>query len=92
MAPCFPTPTRSDKNDLAENDKTTWKVPIGTSPVRGADTALVTIVELADFQCPFSKRVQETLKRLRETYGDKIRIVWKTILFRSTRALNPRQS
>ena len=58
-------------------DKTIWKVPIGASPTGGPDGALVTIVEFADFQCPFSKRVEETLKRVRDAYGDKVRIVWK---------------
>jgi protein-disulfide isomerase len=43
----------------------------------GPATALVTIVEFADFQCPFSARVQPTLRGLRATYGDKLRIVWR---------------
>jgi protein-disulfide isomerase len=54
-----------------------WKVPIGTSPVRGPATALVTIVEFGDFQCPYCKRVQPTLERIRGEYGDKVRFVWK---------------
>jgi protein-disulfide isomerase len=46
-------------------------------PVQGPETALVTVEEYSDFQCPFCNRVTPTLKRLRETYGDQIRIVWK---------------
>jgi protein-disulfide isomerase len=58
-------------------DKTVWKVPVGDSAVSGPDTALVTIVEFSDFQCPFCKRVGDSLKKVKETYGDKVRIVWK---------------
>ena len=48
-----------------------------TDPAIGASSAPVTIVEFSDFQCPFCQRVAPTLKRVRETYGDKVRIVWK---------------
>jgi protein-disulfide isomerase len=46
-------------------------------PVLGSTAAPVTIVEFSDFQCPFCQSVAPTLKRVRETYGDKVRIVWK---------------
>jgi protein-disulfide isomerase len=69
-----PMPPPSE-NELP--DTGVYKIPVGTSPVRGNATALVTIVEFGDFQCPFTGRVQPTLKALRDEYGDKIRIVWK---------------
>ncbi len=46
-------------------------------PSIGNAKAPVTIVEFSDFQCPFCLRAAPTLKRLRETYGDKVRVVWK---------------
>jgi protein-disulfide isomerase len=48
-----------------------------TDPVVGNSAAKVTIVEFSDFQCPFCLRAAPTLKQLRQTYGDKVRIVWK---------------
>jgi protein-disulfide isomerase len=46
-------------------------------PVRGPANAPITIVEYSDFQCPFCARVNPTLERIRQTYGDKVRIVFK---------------
>ena len=60
-----------------EDDKTVWKVPVGDSPAKGPDTALVTMVVFSDFQCPFCKRVEDTLKKVTDTYGPKVRLVWK---------------
>ncbi|HEV7518200.1 MAG TPA: thioredoxin domain-containing protein, partial [Thermoanaerobaculia bacterium] len=39
--------------------------------------APVTIVEFADFQCPFCFRLQPTLERVKRKYGDKVRIVFR---------------
>jgi protein-disulfide isomerase len=50
---------------------------LDTDPTQGPSDALVTIVEFAGFQCPFSKRVQETLRKIEATYGPDVRIVWK---------------
>jgi protein-disulfide isomerase len=48
-----------------------------SDPSVGNAKAPVTIVEFSDFQCPFCLRAAPTIKQLRETYGDKVRVVWK---------------
>jgi protein-disulfide isomerase len=59
------------------DDKTVWRVPVDKSPVRGKNTALVTLVMFADYQCPFCVRVEPTVEQLAQKYGDKLRIVFK---------------
>jgi protein-disulfide isomerase len=64
--------------DEKETDtQTVFKVPTGKSPARGPASALVTVIEFGDFQCPFTGRVEATLGALRARYGDKLRLVWK---------------
>jgi protein-disulfide isomerase len=48
-----------------------------TDMVRGPAQAPITIVEYSDYQCPFCARVNPTLDRVRQTYGDRVRIVFK---------------
>ncbi len=73
----FAAPTRVETKEPEEDTLSVFKVPVGKSPVRGNPDALVTIVEFADFQCPFCLRVEDTLDQLQRVYGDKVRIVWK---------------
>src|SRR6187402_3145952 len=66
------------KPDAEEEDKGVWKVPVlSDDPVRGPKDALVTMVVFSDFQCPFCKRVEDTLKQVTDAYGQDVRIVWK---------------
>ncbi|WP_437970837.1 thioredoxin domain-containing protein [Sorangium sp. So ce260] len=70
-------PPQKDRERPQEDDKTVWKVPVGDAPAKGPATALVTIVEWSDFQCPFCSKVVPTMEDLLKTYGDKLRFVWK---------------
>jgi protein-disulfide isomerase len=48
-----------------------------TDPSTGSASAPVTIVEFSDYQCPFCQRLEPTMKRILDTYGDQVRLVWK---------------
>jgi protein-disulfide isomerase len=57
--------------------KAVYKVPLkGDEPQKGSKDALVTIVEISDFECPFCGRVEPTLKQVQDKYGKDVRIVW----------------
>jgi protein-disulfide isomerase len=71
-----PAPDDDDDGPPAK-DTATYKAPVGKSPVRGSATALVTIVEFADFQCPYCAKVDPTLKQIAAAYQGDVRFVWK---------------
>jgi len=48
-------------------------------PVMGSSAPLVTIVVFADYQCPFSKRLDETLALLLMDHRDALRVVWRQL-------------
>ncbi|MBM4381563.1 MAG: thioredoxin domain-containing protein, partial [Deltaproteobacteria bacterium] len=65
-----PAPARTDNEPV-------YKVPVGTSPAKGPASALVTVVEFSDYQCPFCSRADATVNQLLRDYGDKVRVVMK---------------
>jgi protein-disulfide isomerase len=44
-------------------------------PVKGPADAPVTILEFTDFQCPYCKQAQNTLKQIEQAYEGKVRII-----------------
>ena len=57
-------------------------VEIEGAPRRGPENAPVTIVEFSDFQCPFCKRAQPTLRQVQEKYPEQIAFVYKDLPLR----------
>ena len=51
----------------------------GEGPTRGPATAAVTIVEFADFQCPFCVRAEPELTRVLERYPAEVRLVFRNL-------------
>ena len=71
-------PKADDHDDAPPaNANAIFKVPVGASPVRGPKNAPVTIVAFSDFQCPFCKRAEDTLKKVMLAHPADVRIVWK---------------
>ncbi|MCW8889471.1 MAG: thioredoxin domain-containing protein [Sedimenticola sp.] len=66
----------SNKGDivshLVEPQEMLLKLPVETAFLRGNDKARVMVMEFSDYQCPFCKRAQSTVKSLIEQYGDRV--------------------
>ena len=70
-------PQAAADDEPKEDTKTVWKVPVSQSPALGDSGALVTVVAFLDFECPYCKQGDALLRKIRETNGDKVRIVFK---------------
>ena len=49
----------------------------GTAPSRGGEQARITIVEFSDFNCRYCAGMAGVLDRVWDSYGDKVRIIFK---------------
>ncbi len=58
-------------------EKKTVAAPTKDNPSRGPANAKVTVQIIADFQCPFCKRVNPTLTELDAAFPGKLRFVWR---------------
>lgn len=66
VKPAAPQPAKQvEFNDLAGR------------PFEGPENAAVTLVEFSDFHCPFCRKIDGTLKQVRQNYPDKVKIVWR---------------
>jgi protein-disulfide isomerase len=64
--PQAPPPAQARRIELDES-----------APAIGGKTPKVTMVLWSDFQCPFCSRVEPTLKQIRDTYKDDVKLVWR---------------
>jgi protein-disulfide isomerase len=49
----------------------------GENPGRGLPSAPIQLVEFSDFECPYCRQLEPVLTRLRDKYGERLRLVWK---------------
>ncbi len=52
-------------------------VAIGNAPVQGSRDAAVKVVEFADYECPYCRKVEPTLDKLRKQYGNRVAFAFK---------------
>ncbi|OGQ91887.1 MAG: hypothetical protein A2289_10260 [Deltaproteobacteria bacterium RIFOXYA12_FULL_58_15] len=52
-------------------------IPIEGSPVKGGENAKVTIVLSSEFECPYSARINSTIRKVMDEYGDDVALVYK---------------
>ncbi len=61
-----------------QNEPRRVNVTADDDPFLGPEDAPVVIIEFSDFQCPFCKRFRDqTLDRILEEYGDKVKFVYR---------------
>jgi protein-disulfide isomerase len=53
------------------------KVAVADSQSRGPAAAPIELIEFSDFQCPYCLRAHPTLNQVLNTYGDRIRFVYR---------------
>lgn len=54
-----------------------WPALAADSPVLGAKNSAVTIIEFADFQCPYCRSSQAAIKELLKSYPDDVKLIFK---------------
>jgi len=60
-----------------EPDPPRMEVATEGAPILGPPDAPVTIAEFSEFQCPFCRQSQEVLKKVKEVYGNQVKLVFK---------------
>ncbi len=71
-----PRRRRAERRRGASGGSSKKIVPFSHDLRRGAKATKVTIVEFSDFQCPFCKRSEPTVKAVLDKYGKDVALVW----------------
>jgi protein-disulfide isomerase len=71
------------------NPELTYSIPVDRAPSRGSADALVTIVAGYEFACPYCEQARPLIDQLLETYGNQVRVAYKTFLVHPQRATIP---
>lgn len=69
-----PSPPSHGEKNAPVAPSARFAVPVDGLPTMGERNALVTIVEITDYQCPYCARAEETIHALREKYGRELRV------------------
>jgi protein-disulfide isomerase len=63
---------------LADPNKV-YNLPVGSSPSKGPANAAVTLVEFADFQCPFCSKIPPVIDEVLKAYPNDVKFVFKQL-------------
>jgi protein-disulfide isomerase len=63
----------------AQLRKQRYACPEGKSPVRGPEDAAVTVVEFADYDCPYCASDEPTVKKVLAAYPTQVKLVFKNL-------------
>ena len=69
--------TIKDGKEPPPPEKKAVEAASADAPFKGARDAKVALYIYSDFECPFCKRVGDTLAQVEKTYGEKIKTVWR---------------
>lgn len=58
-------------------DTAPQQIPIGNSPVLGAQNPLLTVIEFSDLECPYCSQIAPILDSLSRTYPNEVKVVFK---------------
>lgn len=68
---------------------TVHQLPVGKSPVKGTDDAVITLTVFDDFQCPYCARLVPVLDQVVDSYAGKVRLVFKHFPLRNHKFAQP---